>query len=92
MFNFFERGSGGGSPRHSQNGLELSWPTVTQSIGHAATHTVVHSHHSHTGFSDESAHPPLSVLVQHLKDHPYDKTDEVMKATAMEVVATIKVN
>ena len=50
------------------------------------------SHHSHTGFSDESVHPPLSVLVQHLKDHPYDKTDEVMKATAMEVVATIKVN
>ena len=33
---------------------------------------------------------PLVVDVEHLKDHPYDASDDVIKATVMEVVSTIK--
>ncbi len=33
---------------------------------------------------------PLKVAVQHLKDEPYDSDDDVLKATVMEIVQTMK--
>ena len=33
---------------------------------------------------------PLKVAVEHLKDQPYDPNDDVLKATAMELVSTLK--
>lgn len=34
---------------------------------------------------------PLKVAVQHLKDLPYNANDDVLRATSMEMVATLKV-
>lgn len=33
---------------------------------------------------------PLKVAVEHLKDQPYDASEDVIKATAMELVSTLK--
>ena len=33
---------------------------------------------------------PLKVAVQHLRDEPYDSDDDVLKATVMEIVQTMK--
>eukprot|EP01018_Ginkgo_biloba_P008383 Gb_04955 [translate_table: standard] len=33
---------------------------------------------------------PLTVKVDHLKDNPYDKDDDVIKATAFEVITTLR--
>lgn len=40
-----------------------------------------------TGMVEED---PLSVKVDHLKEKPYDKDDDIIKATAFEVIATLR--
>ncbi len=35
---------------------------------------------------------PLRVAVQHLKDLPYDGNDDIVKATTMELISTLKVS
>jgi Lon-like ATP-dependent protease len=33
---------------------------------------------------------PLKVAVKHLRDEPYDPSDDTLKATTLEIVSTLK--
>ncbi|KAL6648271.1 hypothetical protein ACP70R_012495 [Stipagrostis hirtigluma subsp. patula] len=46
--------------------------------------------HHRLRISEMVAEDPLTVKVDHLKEKPYDKDDDVIKATAFEVISTLR--
>ncbi|XP_068662036.1 lon protease homolog, mitochondrial-like isoform X2 [Aristolochia californica] len=46
--------------------------------------------HRRLQITEMDSEDPLTVKVDHLKDKPYDKEDDVIKATAFEVISTLR--
>ncbi|KAG9457883.1 hypothetical protein H6P81_002391 [Aristolochia fimbriata] len=46
--------------------------------------------HRRLRITEMDSEDPLTVKVDHLKDKPYDKEDDVIKATAFEVISTLR--